>query len=73
MGIVVAMETYVTFFGSMQFFINHIGQVDDFQMTLTVDLYLILTLSLTFDLDDLKKFIFFQLFSFYLKSRDVKT
>ena len=36
-------------------------------MTLTFDLYLTLTLSLTFDLDDLKKLTFF------LKSRDVKT
>ena len=33
-------------------------------MTLTFDLYLTLTLSLTFDLDDLKKYIFFNFFHF---------
>ena len=33
-------------------------------MTLTVDLYLTLTLSLTFDLDDLKNFLFFEIFDF---------
>ena len=42
-------------------------------MTLTFDLYLTLTLSLTFDLDDLKKYIFFRNYSFCLKSGDVKT
>ena len=31
---------------------------ENFQMTLTFDLYLTLTLSLTFDLDDFKKYIF---------------
>ena len=102
MGIFVAMETYVTFFGSMHFFgkLHRIGPsnmcvnfgknrltIDDFrsrfpffinqpyhidniqnsencQMTLTFDLYLTLTLSLTFDLDDLKKYIFFIFFHF---------
>ena len=33
-------------------------------MTLTFDLYLTLTLSLTFDLDDLKKYIFFEIIHF---------
>ena len=87
MGIFVAMETYVTFFGSIQFFanfrsrfqffinqpyhINNIQNSENFQMTLTFDLYL--TLILTFDLDDLKKYIFFNFFYFFLKSRDAKT
>ena len=33
-------------------------------MTLTFDLYLTLTLSLTFDFDDLKKYIFFKIIHF---------
>ena len=37
---------------------------ENFQMTLTFDLYLTLTLSLTFDLDDFKKYIFFIFFHF---------
>ena len=44
----------------------------NFQMTLTFDLYLTLTLSLTFDLDGLKKYIFFIFVSYFLNSRDVK-
>ena len=35
-------------------------------MTLTFDLYLTLTLSLTFHLDDLKKFIFFNFIDVFL-------
>ena len=96
MGIFVAMETYVTFFGSVHFFAHFIGydqalcvsilrrigwkltildvfinqpyhidniqNSENFQMTLTFDLYL--TLSLTFDLDDLNKYIFFNFFHF---------
>ena len=52
------------------FFINssyrnyNIQNSENFQMTLTFDLYLTLTLSLTFDLDDLKKYIFFIFFHF---------
>ena len=52
------------------FFINssyrnyNIQNSENFQMTLTFDLYLTLTLSLTFDLDDLKKCIFFNFFHF---------
>ena len=46
-------------------------------MTLTFDLYLTLTLSLTFDLDDLKKYIFFIFFHFLwshvTQKRDVCT
>ena len=41
-------------------------------MTLTFDLYLTLTLSFTFDLDDLKKLLFY-FFIYFWKSRDVKT
>ena len=44
-------------------------------MTLTFDLYLTLTLSLTFDLDDLKKYIFFHfchfIWSHVTQKRDV--
>ena len=102
MGIFVAMETYVKFFGSMQFFGRYIASIasnmcinfeknrmkiddvrswfpffinssyhndniqnsENFQMTSTFDLYLSLTLSFTFDLDDLKKYIFFNFFHF---------
>ena len=52
------------------FFINssyrnyNIQNSENFQMTLTFDLYLTLTLSLTFDLDDLKKYIFLIFFHF---------
>ena len=52
------------------FFINssyrnyNIQNSENFQMTLTFDTYLTLTLSLTFDLDDLKKYIFSQFFHF---------
>ena len=60
------------------FFINQLYRIDNiqnsehFQVTLTFDLYLTLTLSLTFDLDGLKKYIF-QICSYCLKSCDVKT
>ena len=57
------------FFINQPYHIDNIQNSEKIQMTLTFDLYLTLTLSLTFDLDDLKKYIF----SFSLKSRDAKT
>ena len=45
--------------------IDDIQNSENFQMTLTFDLYLTLTLSLTFDLDGFKKYIFFILFHIF--------
>ena len=63
------------FFINQPYHIDNIHNSEKFQMTLTFDLYLTLTLSLTFDLDDLKKCIFFNfvhfLWSHVTQKRDV--
>ena len=61
------------FISRFPFFINQPHHIDNihnsehFQMTLTFDLYLTLTLSLTFDHDDLKKYIFFSFFFIFFE------
>ena len=52
-------------FINQPYHIDNIQNSENFQMTLTFDLYLTLTLSFTFDLDDWKKFIFFNFFIFF--------
>ena len=44
---------------------DNIQNSEYFHMTLTFDLYLTLTVSLTFDHDDLKKLTFFKIFIFF--------
>ena len=51
-------------FINQPYHIDSIQNSENFQMTLTFDLYLTLTLSLTFDLDDLEKYIFFEIIHF---------
>ena len=51
-------------FINQPYHIDNIQNSENFQITLTFDLYLTLTLSLTFDLDDLEKYILFEIIHF---------
>ena len=58
------VRSWLPFLINSSYHNDNIQNSENFQMTLTFDLYLTLTLSLTFDLDDLNKYIFFFFFHF---------